>query len=46
MVDICFNISPQTRNLLSKQISKTKSTNQLDMFGWLVFMAYQPLLVI
>ena len=28
-----FNISPQTGNLLSRQISKTKSTNQLDFFA-------------
>ena len=28
-----FNIPPQTGNLLSKQISKTKSTKQLDFFA-------------
>ena len=27
-----LNISPQTRNLLSRQIFKSKSTNQLNIF--------------
>ena len=27
-----FNISPRTGNLLSRQISKTKSADQLDVF--------------
>ena len=32
-----FNISPQSGNLLSKQISKTKSTHQLDFFvNWVI----------
>ena len=31
-----FNISPRTGNLLSREISKTKSTNQLDFFSLLV----------
>ena len=31
---IFFNISLQTGNLLSRQISKTKSTNQLDLDGF------------
>ena len=33
MVDIFFNISPQTGNLLSRQISKTVSMKQLDFFA-------------
>ena len=33
MVDIVFNISPRTGNLLSRQISKTESTDQLDFFA-------------
>ena len=28
-----FNIFPRTRNLLSRQISTAKSTNQLDLFA-------------
>ena len=28
-----FNISPRTGNFLSRQISKTKSTNQLDFLA-------------
>ena len=28
-----FNISPQTENLLSRQISKIKSTNQVNFFA-------------
>ena len=28
-----FNISPQTGNLLSRQIPKIKSTNKLDLFA-------------
>ena len=28
-----FNISPQTEKLLSRQISKSKSTNWLDFFA-------------
>ena len=28
-----FNISPRTENLLSRQISKIKSTNQFDFFA-------------
>ena len=30
MVDIFFNISPRTENLLSRQISKIKSIGKLD----------------
>ena len=33
MVDILLNVFPQTGNLLPRQISKTKSTNQLDFFA-------------
>ena len=33
MLDIFLNISPQTGNLQSRQISKTKSINQLDFFA-------------
>ena len=33
MVDVFFNISPQTGNLLSRLISKIKSTNQLNSFA-------------
>ena len=33
MVDIFFNISPWTGNLLSRLMSKTKSTSQLDFFA-------------
>ena len=31
-VSYFFSISPQIANLLSRQISKTKSINQLDFF--------------
>ena len=33
MVNMFFNISPQTGKLLSRQISKTMSMNQLDLFA-------------
>ena len=33
IVDIFKNISPQTGNLLLRQISKTNSTNQLNFFA-------------
>ena len=33
MIDIFLNISPWTRNSLSRKISKTKSTYQLDFFA-------------
>ena len=32
-VDVFFYISPQTENLLSKEISKTKFSNQLDIIA-------------
>ena len=33
-----FNISPWTENLLTRQISKTKSPNQLDFFAnWVIY---------
>ena len=31
-----FNNSPRTGNLLSRQISQTKSTNELDFFSFLL----------
>ena len=42
MVDIFFNISPQIRNLLSRQISKIKYTNQL----WFEFQGLLILFVV
>ena len=32
-VDIFFNISPRSGNLLSRQYSKNKSINQMDLFA-------------
>ena len=39
-----FNISLWTRNLLSRQISKSKSINQLDFFAYRVIYFLNKLL--